>query len=276
VLDATERVWAGDIGPYWSTQSNGNSNWVGDSIPSPGDLLIFGNSPITTVNNDFAPGSLFALQFDSGSYEVLGQTITLPPGPEAINVTGGNHQLHANVVITDTTQLDVNSGSLTLASGISGSGGLIKSGDGLLVISGPTTYTGSTSIHSGTLDAGTDLQFNSLDLGSRATLAITIGGTDFSSFDQISVTNEAKLDGTLAIELAPGFTPNEGDAFEILSYGSAQGSFSAYSGLSFNGGMLLPIETSEGVILVATSLPTGAVSIRVDSVAMGGALADFF
>jgi autotransporter-associated beta strand protein len=276
VLAANDLTWAGDVGSYWSTNQSNNTNWVGDGLPAPGDRLIFGDSQRTQVENDFTAGSIFAMQFGKAKdYVVTGNTITLPTAQTAITVTGGQHQLGTAFIFTGDTSVDVTTGaSVTLSANLSGAGGLTKKGDGELVITGPAVYTGNTKIEAGMLDVGRNVQLASLALSPTSTLAFALDGA--TTFDKLAVTNTAVLDGTLAIEIAAGFTPALGDTFQILSYGQSSGSFTGYSGMSYPGGILLPIETPEGLMLVATPLPTGSVSVRVDSVAMAGALADFF
>lgn len=276
VLDANEWTWSGDIGPYWNQNNGGDTNWVGDGLPSPGDRLIFGNNSTTQVQNNFAAGSVFALQFDAANYSVNGESITLPSEQTAIAVNSGSHDLGTSFLLTGRTLVDVASGAtITLSGELSGVGSLLKTGDGSLSIDGPATYTGTTEIQQGMLDIGRDVQLASISLSPDSTLAFQIDGVDNGSFDRLSVTDSAMLDGTLAIRIAEGFVPTPGDTFEIFSYAETVGSFTGYSGLSYPGGMLLPIETTEGLILVATELPTGLVSIRVDSVSMSGTLRSF-
>src|SRR5262249_36066354 len=62
--------------------------------------------------------------------------------------------------------------------------------------------------------------------GASAALDIDIGGyTAGSGFDQLNISSQAALAGTLNINLLPGFTPNIGDSFTIITYGSHTGDF---------------------------------------------------
>ncbi|MGV2342095.1 MAG UNVERIFIED_CONTAM: hypothetical protein LVR18_51725 [Planctomycetaceae bacterium] len=54
------------------------------------------------------------------------------------------------------------------------------------------------------------------------------------------------------------------------------GYFNNWSGLTYTGGALLPIQTPLGLLLVATPFPTGAVSLQTESHSTGVALAEFF
>ena len=73
-----------------------------------------------------------------------------------------------------------------------------------------------------------------------STLIIELGGTAAGSqYDQINVTGQLVLDGTLEISLINGFTPSAGQTFDILNWGSLAGAFSSIElptlpGLSWN------------------------------------------
>ncbi len=59
------------------------------------------------------------------------------------------------VTLTATGNIDTNSNSMSIAGVIAGSGGLTKSGDGALTLTGVNTYSGTTTISAGTLSTGT-------------------------------------------------------------------------------------------------------------------------
>lgn len=65
---------------------------------------------------------------------------------------------------------------------------------------------------------------------SNGTLEIEIGGTTDLAFDQLLVDGQVDLDGTLAIRLADGFVPQQGDRFRILTGGSLRGDFTSVNG----------------------------------------------
>ncbi|MGV2336694.1 MAG UNVERIFIED_CONTAM: autotransporter outer membrane beta-barrel domain-containing protein [Planctomycetaceae bacterium] len=90
---------------------------------------------------------------------------------------------------------------------------------------------------------------------SSSTLKFQISGSSTSQFDRLSVTGAATLNGTLAIELTSGYTPAAGTIFQVLSAGSTSGQFTNWTGLTYSGGVLLPIQTPSGLFLVATPFP---------------------
>ncbi len=77
--------------------------------------------------------------------------------------------------VTDDATLELNTGG-TFDNAISGSGQVVKSGDGALTLSGSNTYTGGTLISGGTLVANDVNALGTGDVTDNATLALNTGG----------------------------------------------------------------------------------------------------
>jgi autotransporter-associated beta strand protein len=159
-------------------------------------------------------------------------------------------------------------GTYTFSGGaIGGSGTLVKTGAGTLVLANTNTFTGGTTVTGGTLavngslagtvsvgsgatlqgsgsvagavtvaNGGTFAPGNSLGiisvgsaaLNSGSTLSIELGGTTAGTqYDRLNVAGSLALAGTLRVTLANNYTPAIGDAFDILDWGSRSGTFSA-------------------------------------------------
>lgn len=71
---------------------------------------------------------------------------------------GGNHIIAAPLRFGDTNAqepvIHITAGTLEIASDLSGSAGLTKSGSGQLILSGINSYSGTTTVNAGTLKAG--------------------------------------------------------------------------------------------------------------------------
>ncbi|HFL2296534.1 TPA: autotransporter-associated beta strand repeat-containing protein [Salmonella enterica] len=78
--------------------------------------------------------------------------------------------------VTDNATLEMNTGG-TFDNAISGSGQVVKSGDGALTLSGANSYSGGTLISDGTLIAGRVDVLGSGDVTDNATLEMNTGGT---------------------------------------------------------------------------------------------------
>ncbi|HAF1572126.1 TPA: autotransporter outer membrane beta-barrel domain-containing protein [Salmonella enterica] len=78
--------------------------------------------------------------------------------------------------VTDDATLELNTGG-TFDNAISGSGQVVKSGDGALTLSGANSYSGGTLISDGTLVASNVDALGSGDVTNNATLELNTGGT---------------------------------------------------------------------------------------------------
>ncbi len=154
------------------------------------DLSTYGGSLSGTGSIEKAGSGILTLTgSDSGFSGILGISAgTLEAGnSSALNngtlaFTGGILR-YANLVTTDVSarvaalssgdaKIDTNGNSVSFATGFSGSRGLTKLGAGSLILSGSSTYGGTTTVNAGTLSATV-----SGALGSTGSLAVKSGAT---------------------------------------------------------------------------------------------------
>ena len=174
---AAVKTWDGSSSVNWGTAAN----WAGGVAPVDGDDLIFpaGAANLNNTNN-IAGLDLRSLTFNGagGGYTLNGNAITIST-TDGINA---DHTVGANTINFDTTlttnmtfscpnaavSVTINgnlalgtflltvtaTGDIFLGGGISGTGGLTKSGTGTLRFFGGTdnTYTGTTTVIAGTLE----------------------------------------------------------------------------------------------------------------------------
>jgi hypothetical protein len=80
-------------------------------------------------------------------------------------------------------------------------------------------------------------------------LVIEIGGLNpGTDFDQLNVTGQATLDGTLTVNLINGFQPASGDGFTIMTFSSGSGAFANLNG---DGPLFTPSFDATDMTLVA-------------------------
>jgi autotransporter-associated beta strand protein len=164
---ATDSTWKTDGAANWSDAANwtaGVPDGIGDiarltySITAPRTVTIDGSIP--TV------GSLYLSGTTSG-YMLAGAGLNLDvsSGSALIQSDGGTgftHTISAPVSLYDGTTVAVNSGTLQVSGAISSAvagKGIAKSGAGTLILGAANTYTGTTTISGGALQAldGTSL-----------------------------------------------------------------------------------------------------------------------
>src|SRR6202035_2689043 len=86
--------------------------------------------------------------------------------------SGGAETLAGPVVLHGNCIFNVGGTSLTLTNTISGDGGVVKNGASPLIFTGPTTYTGDTTLNSAAL-----LLQGSADLSTSTNIIINAGST---------------------------------------------------------------------------------------------------
>ncbi len=148
------------------------------------------SSVTSTVNLDIGGGGLGDLFLKNGGVANATNTLHIFPNGRLI----GNGQVNANLVRVFAS---------TTAQG--------------MVNPGQTGQTGRLAINGNYLQE------------SDAVLQLDIAGTSGSGIpngnDLLTITANAALNGTLDVQVDPGFTPAYGNTFEILTYGSRTGAF---------------------------------------------------
>ncbi|HIG30504.1 MAG TPA: hypothetical protein EYQ50_22995 [Verrucomicrobiales bacterium] len=149
--------------------------------------------------------------------------------------------------------------------------GLIDLGDltlgnstGLLTIDGDQTIAADQSVV---------IRIGGLTPGSSST-------DSAGAYDQMVVTGQANLDGTLEVTLVDGFLPEEGDVFDIVSFGSVDGNFADAKGLFGFGNdnlYLEVVELEDGLQLVTRVQPSvDQLNITTSTTADNDTLGVFF
>jgi autotransporter-associated beta strand protein len=266
-------------GHLWNGASPLNNNWTtganwADGLPAAaGQTLEFGGTTRLTPNDDLPAGtSIGGLIFNStaGEFVLGGNNVTL--GGD-INVLSTNLQtVNFGMVLSADSQFDVKSGGQLVVNGeISGGFGVTKSGGGTLVLNSPNTYTGGTTLNSGTLQIGV-----ANALGSIANVTINGGSLDTNgnsiAFGTLSgtggtITNSSTVPVTLTVGAGDatstyaGSIQNGSATTSLVKTGSGAQTF-AITNNSFTGGVTI----NSGTLIVSgaagnTALGKGDVTI---------------
>ena len=143
-------------------------NWTGGNIPgvTSQDTAVFGaaltgGTATVTLDNRAYLSSLALSATGANSYTINpsnGSTLTLSnsTGTATIGNNGGNNTIAAPILLGSNLSVSTSAGSiLNLVGGISANGGgdsVSFSGGGELILSGANSYTGGSTVLSGTLD----------------------------------------------------------------------------------------------------------------------------
>ena len=147
-VHAADRTWdGGGSDANWKTPAN----WDGDATyPSAGDALFFGGAAGLNNTNDLDAGtSIAGLTFSSGAGAFLlsGNAVTL--GGDLVNNDADTQTVALPLILDGPRTVNAASGALVLTDGVSGSGGLTKTGPKTLTLAGANTYEGETVVNAG-------------------------------------------------------------------------------------------------------------------------------
>ncbi|OZI58261.1 autotransporter-associated beta strand repeat-containing protein [Bordetella genomosp. 4] len=133
VVDGGDGTWSTGNSAWTDADGGENGEWIN------GNFAVFqGRAGTVSVDNDGV--SVSGMQFSTDGYRVQGGPITLARQETIIRTGAG--AAHGVGVTT------------TIASALTGTGGLTKTDLGTLVLTGSNTYTGNTAIRGGTLQLG--------------------------------------------------------------------------------------------------------------------------
>jgi fibronectin-binding autotransporter adhesin len=191
---------------------DGGSVTVSGTYSQTGTLNIAATATFAVTGSftNFADGTLTGgtyliagtLQFTGANIVTNAANLVLDgSGPGQILDESGNNGM-ANLAVNDGSGLLtlLNGYNLTTAGDFSNQGYLLIDFTSVLIVSGDYTQ------------------------GSGATLEIQLGGTpDTGLFGQLNITGNAALDGTLVLTPVNGYTPTTGDAFQIMTFASRNG-----------------------------------------------------
>ena len=268
------------------TWSGGEMSGTGKTIAN-GGMAITGNvflAKRTLVNSDIATWD--PITFHVGDGAVIDNTGTI----DIIADAGGQFHVTTVSTLNNTGTLlkSGGTGTATLALSVNNTGTVEVTSGTLSSIRGYTQVAGSTILNSGNLEATNPLNILDIQGGSLSgfgtitgnvsnagqvnpglstgilniagnytqtptgELNVEIGGLlPGADFDQLNITGNAELAGTLNISLIGAFIPSPDDAFEIMTFSFRTGVFAATNGLDLGLGLVFdPILGANDLILV--------------------------
>ncbi len=198
----------------WSTAAN----WSGSSVPASyrGTMLQYftgqtlSGGTVTSRNDRAGDFVLNSLTLDgtagvSTTVAIAGNGLTfanngLSNPTVNLNATAGaglSYDLATPVMLGDDTTFDgAGTATVRVSGPISGAGGLIKSGNRTLTLSGANTFTGDTLINAGTLQIGADGATGTLGTGS----VVNNGQLRFDRTGTLAVSNNITGSGYVTID----------------------------------------------------------------------------
>jgi fibronectin-binding autotransporter adhesin len=202
-----------------------------------GDTRIVAGSLTLSATRGLALSTLDMNAADAGS------VVFSATGAQTFSVGGlkGSRNLDIGA---NTLSVGGNNQATTYAGGISGTGGLVKAGTGLLALSGSSGYAGVTTISGGTLQVGAGGTTGALGAGgvvNNATLAFNRSDNYSGAFTRtISGTGGVRLvSGSLALAADNSYTGSTTISGGTLQIGSGGAAGSLGGGAVTNNGALV-------------------------------------
>lgn len=222
------------------------------------DLGSKGYGEYTLNGGTLQIGGVNGLRSTSGDYDFNLGGGTL----KVINshlVTGVRGRLAAATVST----VNTNGFNATLSNGVTGQGGLAKTGAGVLILQGTSDHAGGTTVSAGTLQVDGVVETSAITVGADATLSghgtaadvdilaggeLILGGTpggftidgdlslatgsytllqiaSLEAHDYLAVTGTLYAGGVLDVDFLSGFNVVEGDSFALFNASVFDGTF---------------------------------------------------
>lgn len=234
-------------------------SWNGGANTTTGRLTVTGAANVS----DFAsegqltiPGG--GMVSNSGSPLVLGggSRTTIDPSGTLATAIGTSIELNGGLLVNNGTisgTTDVNYGSLAKGTGVYG---VVNVGQGGAYAPGNSP---------GIVTAAAVNFDNAPVISGAPVLQIELAGTTLGTqYDQLAVTGQASLGGTLALLPLNGFVPVSGDKFVVMTYANRSGTFSSVTGTTPAPGLTYS-EVYLPTSLVVLTTTTGDKTWGVDS-----------
>ena len=213
-------------------------------------------------------GSLKTNTFEDGS--TITVEVIMIQENHAINLSGDatadKVYIRSGSTVTVTSTATVSFGEIILQGGeyIQGSytvsSGETFSGTGTV----QTDLTNSGTVSPGS-SPGTITVSGNYSQEASGTLAIELGGTTpDTEHDQLAVTGAATLGGTLEVTLINDFSPELGDIFTIMTYGSVSGSFASASLPTLDPGLKWGVSLGATTMRLIVEADGGSISGEVN------------
>jgi len=176
-------------------------------------------------------------------------SITGGAGTNTITVAGGTVAT-SQLTVKNVQTLSVTGGTLDVNANFTIPSAQVQSAGTLEIDNGVTLFanvTNSGALTLGGLNLASATISGNYTQNSTGALDIKLGGTSSSQYDQLKVTGNASLGGTLNVSLINTFAPANGNSFQILTVlGTLSNDFSTKNFPTLGGGLVFVTSTSNG------------------------------
>jgi len=251
-----------EAGAVYDIQADsGVDNPVGGqtAIINDGAIEKTAGSGTSTILVNGALDNSGTIEADSGTLSLAATTIAQLAG-NTLTAGAWNARNGSTLDFPSGTNITTNQANLTVdgkGAGISGIGNLASNSGALSLTNGASLTTAGDFSNSGNLvvGVGSTLAVNGgYTQSSSGTVQFQLGGSPTSGqFGQLTATGAASLNGTLQAILTNGYAPSASDSFQVMTFASHTGSFSANQVPLFHGGDLFGVQTNATNVTLAAA-----------------------
>ena len=244
-------------GSEW-TDAGGVFN--GAMEPQPGFAIFQGVGGVVTVDDGAGAVAVTGMQFAADGYSVVGDSITLANASTTIRVGDGTAPSAA--------------WTTTIASALTGVGGLIKTDFGTLILAGDSDYTGGTTIDAGTLQIGDGATAGSIVGAVVNNAALIFARSDNHDFaNDVSGSGLVNVNGVVtlsgAITAASGVTILNGSSLTSTGVITALNAVTFADGGAFTNAGIVNGDVAANGAAAATVTNAGAINGVVYNIGSG-------
>ncbi len=182
MVDGGSGTWTAGQGPldrHWTDQAGSSSAGF---APNPAFAVFQGSAGTVTVDNGQGAVGVTGMQFAVDGYRILGDQLLL---------RGANG---ATIVSVGDAAAASQSMTANIAAVISGNSRLIKDGQGRLELAGTNTFTGGTTIRSGTLRVLSDRALGSGQVMMAAGTTLSFATSPWQSIGAVNIAGDVTFD----------------------------------------------------------------------------------
>ena len=235
---AAIKTWdAGGGDQLWSTPNNWNTN----GLPANTDTIVFASSFSSGTAIDLAGDrTINLLSITSATdFSLNNHTLTLSTGDINRSAGSGTTTINSNIILGGAAAWSVaGTGNLIANGSVSGATTFTKSGTGTLTLTNVNTYSGDTTINTGTFKlagAGSIGNSPNIMVGSATVLDATTATGGFVVGSGQTVSGTGEIQGSTTIQLGGTLAPGNAGAGVLNTLGNIDFSTDSTFTIELNG-----------------------------------------
>jgi len=265
------------------TLTGNNTFGGGVTIAASGGIVIAGHNNSLGIGTVTLAGQAATLELANGITVTNAMTVSAAGNPKFIQLQSGATSATYSGNITNNEDVSANfdlsasaGGTLTISGNISSGhalAGIEKIGAGTVSLSGANSYTGSTTITTGTLTAAADALAGTS--GITVATGATLSAVNFNSGATLTLSGTTSAGTITGATLSVGAVSNAGTATNALNFSASTGTITLASlagagKTTFGAAAVITAGVSEGNVTVVGALTSAITGGTVNAGSLAG------